>query len=169
MKGSIAVLLVALMALSGTWGCATTTTDVSRTRVKAPGEAAGTVRVAVYDRSSQLAGGIPSARVIHSQLSRVEGKTFVKVYESDESSWTLSDVPAGKYLFSVTSWVDDKGKLHKEPAEEGFRLAPEDKRPNTAVTLGAVGGGALIAAVVYTIVNALSHVQIDLSGLGKTH
>jgi len=173
MKGSVAVLLIALLALSGTWGCATTSTDVSRMTTRS-GETAGTVRVAIYDKSSQVEGGVPSARVVRSKLSRLEGKDFVKVYEAEVSSWTLNDVPPGKYLFSVTSWIDEKGKVRTDPAEEGFRLAPgesvkvsavlEDKRRNTIVTVAAVGGGALVAGIVYAIVNSLSHMTFDLSG-----
>ncbi len=172
MKGSLAVLLAALTATFGSSGCATVSTDVARSRT-GPGAESGTVRVSVFDRKSQVAGGIPSARRVESRLSRLEGKRLVTVHESTESSWSLPDVPPGKYVFAVTKWVDEKGQAHKAEAEEGFHLSPgesakihavlEDRTRNTAVTAVAVGGGAVVLAVV---IYTLSHI-FDF-GSGKT-
>jgi len=166
MNSPYAALVSALLAFSGSWGCATTTTDVNRMSASRAGEPAGRVTVAIHDRSSQLHGGVPSARVVRSLLSRLDGKGLAVVHESEVSSWSLADVPPGKYVFCVTSWVDERGRVHSEPAEEGFVLAAgesasihavlEDRRRTRITTVAAVGGGALVVAVLYELLNVFT-------------
>ena len=171
MKGSLAVLLVALLATFGSVGCATVTSDVSRTR--AAGTDTGMVRVKVFDHSSDIAGGVPAPHPVSWRLSRVEGKSFVAVHESTESSATLSSIAPGKYLFAVTSWRDEKGAVHEDGTEEGFRLAPgesakveavlRDRRRTTVITAVAVGGAALVVGTLYAVFNAFSHISLEPS------
>lgn len=166
MKKCIAVLLASLTSMLGSWGCATVTSDIARSEPSGTGTSApARVDVAIFDRRSDLADGLPAPHPVASRLSRLVGKELVAVHESKESSWSLPELPPGKYLFAVTGWTDAAGQAHAKGTEEVFHVAPgervvikavlEDRLRNSVVTAVAVGGTGVIVYLVYTALKSM--------------
>jgi hypothetical protein len=178
-KRSLSVILAAVVAGLGATGCATVTTDVARREGSdAAAGAAASLRVTVYDRRSDADNGLPAPHEVSSRLSRLEGKQLVTVHESTQSRWDLPELAPGKYVFAVTGWTDAAGKAHVEGTEEGFHVAPgenvkveailQDRRRNGVLTAVAVGGGALLGYVVYSVIHSLSNWKLYLSTTKST-
>lgn len=54
---------------------------------------------------------VPASGPVVSALCAVEGTELHVVFRSEEATWTARDLPPGRYVVDVRSWVDDEGEM----------------------------------------------------------
>jgi hypothetical protein len=120
-RGLVLVLLAALapFALDG---CV----SVGLARSLRDGGESGTgeVSVAVYRTTGDRDSGVPVHHPVLAELTRIENGTRTTVARSMSSSWSLGDLPPGRYALRTSKKIDENGDVVplKGPIEKEFAL-----------------------------------------------
>jgi hypothetical protein len=124
------VLLVALAPLALD-GCVSI--GVSRADLPAPPEPSappsGAVTVAVYEKVADRDADRHVAFPVLSELLKREGKGEALVARSMAATWTVQDLPPGRYRLRVTKRIDDKGNVIAldNPGDAAFDVAAGER------------------------------------------
>jgi hypothetical protein len=124
------VLLVALAPLALD-GCVSI--GVSRADLPAPPEPgtppAGAVTVAVYEKQADREAERHADFPVLSELVRVEKGRETLVARSMNATWTVQDLPPGRYRLRVTKRIDDHGNVVAldNPGDQAFDVAAGER------------------------------------------
>ena len=160
------VLLVALAPLALD-GCVSI--GVSRADLPAPPEPSapprGAVTVAVYEKPADREADRHVAFPVLSELLRIEkGETLVA--RSMNATWTVKDLPPGRYRLRVTKRIDDKGDVValENPGDKVFDVATGE-RTVVSVVLRKVP----VFWIVVAAITIVALIVLAIIGVNKGH
>jgi hypothetical protein len=90
---------------------------------------AGEVGVAVYRTTGDRDSKTPVNHPVLAELTRIENGVRTTVARSMSSSWSLGDLPPGRYLLRTSKKIDEKGDIVplKGPIEKEFEVHAGEK------------------------------------------
>lgn len=100
-RSSTAVLLAATVTLLGSEGCVTFSVEETGPAKGSPPRAAS-LRLSVYQDRVAMKKGDVFGGSVRSKLLRLEPEPEETVFESAEASWSVAELPPGKYRLEVT-------------------------------------------------------------------
>jgi len=163
------VLLVALAPLALD-GCVSI--GVSRADLQAPPEPsappAGAVTVAIYekpaDREAERHVDFP---VLSELLRQEKGETLVA--RSMATSWTVKDLPPGRYRLRITKRIDDSGNVVAldNPGDKIFEVAAGERTVVTVVLKKVPVVWIVVAVLTLVAIVILVIIGIDRGSLPK--
>ena len=151
LRRSIAALCVALLLA----GCVSTR-SLGRTELDDTGAQPGTggVRVTTHESDHDRRAGVTGPRFVHAELDRREGKQWRTVFKALGPTWSVVDLPPGKYRLRYTSWLDQAGNAQRiDHPGRIFRIKP-GKVSELQTTLEHFPTGLVVAGVVTAVVVA---------------
>jgi hypothetical protein len=170
-RSSVARLLLIAIAPFALDGCVSI--GVSRADLPAPPDPgappAGAVTVAVYDKAADRDADRHVAFPVLSDLSRVEKNGEVLIARSMNATYTVTDLPPGRYRIRITKRIDDQGNVVAldNPGDKTFEVAAGE-RTVVSVVLKKVPVFWIVVAVITIIaVVVLVIIGIDKGKLPK--
>jgi hypothetical protein len=163
-RGPLAWLLLVVLAPLSLDGCVSV--GLSRSVAEGARPEAGSVAVAVYRKPRDRDAGAPVLFPVLSELQRVEGGSRTTVARSMAPSWSIQDVPPGRYALRVARKIDEHGDVVplKTPSSREFAVRPGE-RVEAAVVLEKAPVGLIVLAAVTIVL--LVVLLIDLADEGK--
>ena len=163
------VLLVALapLALDGCVSIGVTSADLP-----APPEPsappAGAVTVAIYERPADREADRHVAFPVLSELQRV-GKGETLVARSMAATWTVKDLPPGRYRLRITKRIDDAGNVVslQHPGDTTFEVAAGERTVVSVVLKKVPVFWIVVAAVTVVALVVLAIIGIHKGDLPK--
>lgn len=131
LRPSIARILLMALAPFALDGCVSI--GVSRADLPAPPEPGapprGAVTVAIYERPADREADRHAAFPALSELVRVEKSGETLVARSMNATWTVQDLPPGRYRLRVTKRIDDLGNVVAlgSPGDKAFDVAAGER------------------------------------------
>lgn len=149
-RAFVARLLLVALAPVALDGCVSV--GISRSALEARSSPGGELAVAVYQKSSDRDAGVPVGFPVLAELQRVEAGSRTTVARSMAATWSLTDLPPGRYALDVTRKIDEKGDVVplKKPSTREFDLRAGE-RVEAAVVLERVPVGLIVLAAVTVI------------------
>ncbi len=102
------LVLVALAPLAFD-GCVSV--GLSRSALEAPGGESAELAVAVFRTTGERDSGSPVGYPVLAELTRLERGSRTTVARSMASSWSLADLPPGRYLLRTAKRIDENGDV----------------------------------------------------------
>jgi hypothetical protein len=163
------VLLVALgpLALDG---CVSI--GVSRADLQSPPDPSapprGAVTVAVYEKPADREADRHVAFPVLSELLR-EGKGETLVARSMNPTWTVPDLPPGRYRLRVTKRIDDRGNIVTldNPGDTTFEVAAGERTVVSVVLRKVPVFWIVVAAITVVALIVLAIIGVDRGVLPK--
>lgn len=166
------VALVLLMALAplALDGCVSI--GVSRAHLSSPPEPsappAGAVTVAVYEKPADRDANRHVAAPVLSELLR-EGENETLVARSMAATWTVGDLPPGRYRLRVTKRIDGSGNIVPldHPGDQAFDVVAGERTVVSVVLRKVPVFWIVLAAVTVVALVVLAIVGIDRGDLPR--
>lgn len=157
---SVVLLALAPLALDG---CVSV--GIARSVRDATG-AAGEVAVSIYRTNGEKNAGVRVGYPVLAELQRVEGGSRTTVARSMAASWSVPDVPPGRYELRVTRKIDENGDVVplRKPSSKEFEVR-DGERIDATVVLEKVPVGWIVLAAITVVV--LVVLAIELASEGK--
>lgn len=159
----VTVLLVALapFALDG---CVSV--GLSRSVLDGGRSGTGEIAVAVYRTTGDRDSGTPVGHPVLGELTRIEKGSRTTVARSMSSSWSLGDLPPGRYAIRTAKKIDENGDVVplKGPVEKEFDVRVGE-RVEAKIVLERVPVVLIILAVITVVF--LVVLAIDAVGDGR--
>lgn len=157
------IVLVALAPLAFD-GCVSV--GLSRSALETSGSDSAELSVTVFRTARERDAGVPVGHPVLAELSRFENGTRTIVARSMASSWSLGDLPPGRYVLRTAKRIDEAGDVVplKGPIEKELSLTAGE-RVEASVVLEKVPVLWIVLAaltVVFLVVLAL-----DAAGDGR--
>jgi hypothetical protein len=169
LRSAARLLLVALAPLALD-GCVSI--GVSRAELSAPpgpsAPPAGAVTVAVYERPADRDAGRHVATPVLSELLRDDaGRTLVA--RSMSPTWTVPDLPPGRYRLLVTRRIDGNGNVVAldNPGDQAFDVVAGERTVVSVVLRKVPVFWIVLAAVTVVAIVVLAIIGIDRGDLPK--
>jgi hypothetical protein len=161
LAAGVLLLTLAPFALDG---CVSV--GLSRSASEGAGEGAGEVAVDVFRKTGDRDAGTPVSFPVLSELQRVEGAARTTVARSMAASWSIPDVPPGRYVLRVARKIDERGNVVplKKPFSREFDLKAGERVEATVVLEKVPVGWIVLAAVTVVLLVVLA---VELAGDGK--
>jgi hypothetical protein len=145
-RGSALVLIPLLLA-----GCVSTRTAGHR---DIDGEVGG-VQVTVFADDDDREAGVVGPRFVQGDLERREGGRWVPVFKALSPTWTVVDLPPGKYRVRFSARLDEQGNaVALEDEGRVFRVR-EGEVTEVETTIEHFPTGLVVAGIVTAVVAAV--------------
>jgi hypothetical protein len=126
-RGLLARILLVALAPLALDGCVSV--GLSRSVRDGGGAGTGELVVAVYRTARDRDSGAPVPHPVLADLVRLENGTRTTVARSMASSWTLGDLPPGRYVLRTSKKIDGNGDVVplKGPVEKEFSVGAGER------------------------------------------
>jgi hypothetical protein len=167
---SVALVLLVALAPLALDGCVSI--GVSRADLPAPPEPGapprGAVTVAIYEKPADREADRHVAFPVLSELLR-EGKGETLVARSMNPTWTVPDLPPGRYRLRVTKRIDDKGNVVAldNPGDTAFDVTAGERTVVSVVLRKVPVFWIVVAALTVVALIVLAIVGVDRGVLPK--
>lgn len=143
------LLLVALTPIAFD-GCVSV--GLSRSALEAPGSESAELVVSVFRTTGERDAGVPVGHPVLAELARLEDGNRTTVARSMASSWSLDELPPGRYVLRTAKKIDEAGNVVplKGPVEKAFSLRAGE-RVEAKVVLGRVPVFWIVLAAVTVV------------------
>lgn len=157
LRRPVAGLLLAALSPLALDGCV----SVGLSRSVAAVEGAGEVAVAVYRKSGDRDAGAPVSFPVLSELQKVEGRERTTVARSMAASWTVAEVPPGRYALRVARKIDENGDVVplRKPYSRDFDVKAGE-RVEASVVLEKVPVGWIVLAAVTIVLLVVLAIEL---------
>jgi len=163
----LAPLLLVTLAPFALDGCVSV--GLSRSVREGTGPATGELAVGIYQKASDRDAGRPVSFPVLVELLRVDGATRTVVARSMAATWTIGELPPGRYALRAAKKVDDRGDVVplSGPVEKEFALAAGE-RVEAKVVLEQVPVLLIVLAVITIVILVIVLLEATKSGKGKS-
>ncbi|HVO51997.1 MAG TPA: hypothetical protein VMV60_13465 [Thermoanaerobaculia bacterium] len=167
---SVALLLLVALAPLALDGCVSI--GVSRADLEAPPDPSapprGAVTVAVFEKPADREADRHVAFPVLSELLR-EGKGGTLVARSMNPTWTVPDLPPGRYRLRVTKRIDEKGNIVAldNPADTTFDVTAGERTAVSVVLRKVPVFWIVVAAITVVALIVLAIVGVNRGNLPK--
>ena len=161
---SVALLLVVVLAPLALDGCVSI--GVSRADLEAPPDPSapprGAVTVAVFEKPADREADRHVAFPVLSELLR-EGKGETLVARSMNPTWTVADLPPGRYRLRITKRIDEKGNVVTldNPADTTFDVTAGERTAVSVVLRKVPVFWIVVAAITVVALIVLAIIGVD--------
>ena len=163
-RACLARFVLVLLAPSALDGCVSV--GLARSAREGGDGGTGEVVVAVYRTTGERDSGVPVSHPVLAELQRVEGSARKTVARSMAATWSLGDVPPGRYALRTSKKIDDEGDVVplKGPVEKEFSVRAGE-RVEAKVVLEKVPVFWIVLAAITVVF--LVVLAIDAAGDGS--
>ena len=165
-RAPVVLLLLVSLAPLALDGCVSV--GLARSMREGAAGGSGEVAVAVYRTTDDRDSARPVPYPVLAELARVEASGRTVVARSMAATWTLGELPAGRYVLRTSKKIDEHGDVVplKGSVEKEFALAAGE-RVEASVVLEKVPVFWIILAVITVVI--LVVLLIDVAGDGDFH
>ncbi len=163
-RGFVARLLLVGLAPLALDGCVSI--GLARSMRDGGNSGSGVVAVSVFATTGDRDSGVPVSHPVLAELARIENGVRTTVARSMSSSWSLGDLPPGRYVLRTSKKIDENGDVVplKGPIDKEFEVRAGE-RVEAKVVLERVPVLLIVLAII-TIV-FLVVLAIDAAGDGR--
>jgi hypothetical protein len=115
----------------------------------------GGVQVTVFADDDDREAGVVGPRFVHGDLERREGNRWVPVFKALSPTWTVVDLPPGRYRVRFTAQLDSEGNATALDDEGREFRVKQGKVTEVETTLSHFPTGLVVAGVVTAVVAAV--------------
>lgn len=160
LRRRVAPLVLAVLAPLALDGCVSV--GLARSSMAEPASTGGgELSVAVYRKSSDRDAGTTVRFPVLSELERVEGGMRSTVARSMAGSWSLAELPPGRYALRVERKIDEHGDVVplKQPSSKEFEVRAGE-RVTASVVLERVPVGLIVLAAVTVVLLVVLAIEL---------
>ena len=164
LRGCVARLVLVAIAPFALDGCVSV--GLARSARDGGDAGSGEVVVAVYQTTGDRDSGVPVPHPVLGELVRIEGNGRTTVARSMAPSWTLADVPPGRYVLRCAKMIDGNGDVVplKGTVEKELSVGAGERVQATVVLEKVPVFWIVVAAITVVLLVILA---IDAAGDGR--